>query len=78
LDRWIFTPILFGLALLSACAGSDRRVLRLATTTSTYDTGLLDEIIPDFEEQVDARVDINVQDCYTVGTDSDFQRKLPS
>ena len=33
-------------------------MLRLATTTSTYDSGLLDVIIPDFEEQVDARVDI--------------------
>lgn len=58
MDRRILIPILFGLSLLSACAGSDRKVLRLATTTSTYDSGLLDEIIPDFEEQVDARVDI--------------------
>ncbi len=58
MDRRILIPILFGLSLLSACAGSDRKVLRLATTTSTYDSGLLDEIIPDFEERVDARVDI--------------------
>jgi len=33
-------------------------VLRLATTTSTYDSGLLDEIIPHFEETYDVRVKI--------------------
>jgi tungstate transport system substrate-binding protein len=33
-------------------------VLRLATTTSTADSGLLDAILPDFEEQFNARVDV--------------------
>lgn len=32
--------------------------LRLATTTSTYDSGLLDHIIPIFEEKYNARVDV--------------------
>jgi tungstate transport system substrate-binding protein len=32
--------------------------LRLATTTSTYDTGLLDAILPDFEAAYDAKVDV--------------------
>ena len=33
-------------------------VLRLATTTSTADSGLLDAILPDFEAQNNARVDV--------------------
>lgn len=32
--------------------------LVLATTTSTYDSGLLDFILPDFEEQYNAEVDV--------------------
>lgn len=32
--------------------------LRLATTTSTADTGLLDAILPDFERQYNARVEV--------------------
>ena len=34
------------------------RVLRLATTTSTADSGLLDAILPDFETAHNARVDV--------------------
>ena len=33
-------------------------VLRLATTTSTADSGLLDAILPDFEQKNNARVDV--------------------
>jgi len=33
-------------------------VLRLATTTSTADSGLLDAILPDFEQKFNARVDV--------------------
>lgn len=36
----------------------DEQVLRLATTTSTADSGLLDAILPDFEAQNNARVDV--------------------
>jgi len=46
---------------LVACTGSSDdgiTVLRLATTTSTNDSGLLDEILPDFEQQYNARVDV--------------------
>jgi tungstate transport system substrate-binding protein len=32
--------------------------LRLATTTSTADTGLLDAILPDFEQKYNAKVDV--------------------
>ncbi len=35
-----------------------KRELILATTTSTYDSGLLDDIIPDFEEKYDVTVKI--------------------
>ncbi len=34
------------------------QVLRLATTTSTADSGLLDSLLPDFERQHNARVDV--------------------
>jgi len=47
--------------LASACgraqAASDAQ-LRLATTTSTRDSGLLDELLPLFEERHDCRVDL--------------------
>jgi tungstate transport system substrate-binding protein len=46
---------------LAACTGSatdEPEVLRLATTTSTNDSGLLDEILADFEQQYNARVDV--------------------
>jgi tungstate transport system substrate-binding protein len=48
-------------ATLAACSGSatdEPEVLRLATTTSTSDSGLLDEVLPDFEQQYNARVDV--------------------
>lgn len=55
------TPLLLIiiLAMLSAagCKTEPERLI-LATTTSTYDSGLLDEIIPDFEDQYGAEVDI--------------------
>jgi tungstate transport system substrate-binding protein len=39
-------------------APGEPKVLRLATTTSTADTGLLDAIVPVFESKYGARVDI--------------------
>ena len=44
--------------LLVACGPKEPEVLRLATTTSTDDSGLLDAILPDFEEQFNAQVDV--------------------
>jgi tungstate transport system substrate-binding protein len=44
--------------LLVACGSSEPEVLRLATTTSTEDSGLLEVILPDFEAQYNARVDV--------------------
>jgi tungstate transport system substrate-binding protein len=56
----------FGLCLVAvilcgaraARAGSDPGVLRLATTTSTADTGLLGAILPAFEKRCGCRVDV--------------------
>jgi tungstate transport system substrate-binding protein len=47
-------------ALVAGCGGSasPERVLRLATTTSTRDSGLLDVLIPPFEEEHQVRVDV--------------------
>ena len=46
--------------LLTACgqAETEPQVLRLATTTSTEDSGLLEAILPDFEEAFNAQVDV--------------------
>ncbi len=54
-------PLLVVMVLAAACAdaGSDEsRVLRLATTTSTNDSGLLDALLPAFESENDARVHV--------------------
>ncbi len=44
--------------LLSACGGGPGGTLRLATTTSTYDSGLLDDLLPDFEESYGVQVEV--------------------
>ena len=43
---------------LIGCNGSPARGLRLAVTTSTRDSGLLDELVPIFERQQRARGDV--------------------
>ncbi len=43
---------------LGACAPAAPRTLRLATTTSTADSGLLDAILPDFEAAHGAEVEV--------------------
>ena len=47
----------FAVALV-ACGQAEPEVLRLATTTSTDNSGLLAAILPDFEESHNARVDV--------------------
>jgi tungstate transport system substrate-binding protein len=42
----------------AAPAPSGEQVLRLATTTSTADSGLLDALLPDFQNKYNARVDV--------------------
>ncbi len=51
------TVALLCVAALAACASSPDS-LRLATTTSTYDSGLLDSILPSFEEAFGVSVDV--------------------
>lgn len=52
-------PILLVLLALSACQqAAPLPHLRLATTTSTQDSGLLDVLIPDFERAYPVRVDV--------------------
>jgi len=53
--------------VLSACGQSTERI-RLATTTSTQDSGLLDTLIPVFEQQSGIRVDV-----IAVGTGAAFR-----
>lgn len=43
---------------LAACQPETPQTLRLATTTSTDDSGLLDAILPDFEAATNSRVDV--------------------
>jgi tungstate transport system substrate-binding protein len=50
--------LLLGLAGCARPAASRSQVLRLATTTSTHDSGLLAAILPDFEERHQARVNV--------------------
>ena len=47
-------------SLAAACSNdpSEPEILRLATTTSTNDSGLLDAILSDFEDEFNARVDV--------------------
>jgi tungstate transport system substrate-binding protein len=55
----IITLLVAVTALSCTWPGSDSTpTLRLATTTSTEDSGLLDEILPDFEERYGATVDV--------------------
>ena len=54
LAAWL-APAVFGTGFQG---GESKPVLRLATTTSTADTGLLSALLPDFERQCACRVDV--------------------
>jgi tungstate transport system substrate-binding protein len=56
--RTLVILLLLGAALLASCGPAEPRLLRLATTTSTQDSGLLDAILPDFEATHNAQVDV--------------------
>jgi tungstate transport system substrate-binding protein len=58
MHKRILGILFLGVVMLAACKSSEEQVLRLATTTSTYDSGLLDAILPDFEDRYHARVDV--------------------
>lgn len=60
----VMVMVLSMAVMLSACGGSDEEATEskgtiiLATTTSTKDSGLLDEILPVFEEETGYSVDV--------------------
>ena len=48
-----------GLIFLAACQTQDKpQQLKIATTTSTNDSGLMDYLLPDFEARYNAQVDV--------------------
>ena len=53
----LLTLILFA-TFFTACGSAEPQVLTLGTTTSTYDSGLLDAILPDFEAKYNVEVDV--------------------
>ncbi|MFW5737228.1 MAG: substrate-binding domain-containing protein [Halanaerobium sp.] len=53
----IFLTVLFLIISVSISAAAQDRLI-MATTTSTENSGLLDELIPPFEEKFDVRVDV--------------------
>jgi len=62
---WTFLTLMVVLALVAGCTPSptptpvpEVQKLILATTTSTYDSGLLDHLLPDFEAKHNARVEV--------------------
>ena len=57
--KFVLVIVMFTL-LLASCSGepAEPQVLRLATTTSTDNSGLLAAILPDFEEKFNAQVDV--------------------
>jgi tungstate transport system substrate-binding protein len=52
------TAVVDPTAVAEPTTAPEPQVLRLATTTSTADSGLLDAILPDFEAKYNARVDV--------------------
>jgi len=56
MQRHYVTLLWFFVALLPTAAAAEDDVLLLATTTSVRDSGLLEELLPAFEERVGVRV----------------------
>jgi tungstate transport system substrate-binding protein len=58
---WIWlclSVVLLGLVVGCGAQGSEPQTMTLATTTSTQDSGLLDYILPDFEEEYNVKVEV--------------------
>ncbi|MDB4756541.1 substrate-binding domain-containing protein [Mariniblastus sp.] len=59
---WIPATLATAMLLVCGCVSADpsrsRTVMRLAVTTSTHDSGLLEILVPIFEERANARVDV--------------------
>lgn len=57
-QRGILAVLAMVLLLLAACTSSPPQEMTLATTTSTYDTGLLQAIVPQFEQANNVKMKI--------------------
>jgi tungstate transport system substrate-binding protein len=55
-NKWFHLLVIIVVCLSSADCGSDQRPLRMATTTSIQDSGLLPYLLPHFEKQCGCRV----------------------
>jgi tungstate transport system substrate-binding protein len=55
--KYYFVLLILAL-ILTACGSGEPEVLRLATTTSTENSGLLEAILPAFEEEHNAQVNV--------------------
>ncbi|EAR62066.1 substrate-binding domain-containing protein [Neptuniibacter caesariensis] len=59
MKKWIAAAISTTiLATSSVTAVAEEQIIRLATTTSTYNSGLLDKLLPVFEKKHDAKVQV--------------------
>lgn len=59
MKKWIAAALSTAiLATSSATAVAEEQIIRLATTTSTYNSGLLDKLLPVFEKKYDATVQV--------------------
>lgn len=60
LSIWVAALLLGALSFGLGCRpeNSETQTLRLATTTSTRDSGLIDQLVPPFEQQNNIRVDV--------------------
>jgi tungstate transport system substrate-binding protein len=55
---WSITLMCLFVLAMASCGTAEPAILRLATTTSTADSGLLETILPMFEAEANARVDV--------------------
>ena len=56
MKKWISGALTVALMTASAAVFSaEEKIIRLATTTSTYNSGLLDKLLPEFEKTHNAK-----------------------
>lgn len=59
MKRWISGALsIVVLATSSAVFSAEDKIIRLATTTSTYNSGLLDQLLPEFEKSHNVQVQV--------------------
>lgn len=59
MKKWVSSLVTTALlGATSLCAVAEESIIRLATTTSTYNSGLLEKLLPVFEQQYGAKVHV--------------------